>query len=91
MSKELGISSRRLAKYNERRHKDVLSAGDVVYLKKKRTKAEKTFKNVPHTVKAGESMYSIAQKYGIRLKSLYKKNKLTPDYEINVGDKLKVY
>lgn len=91
LSKELGISSRRLAKYNERRHKDVLSAGDVVYLKKKRTKAEKTFKNVPHTVKAGESMYSIAQKYGIRLKSLYKKNKLTPDYEINVGDKLKVY
>lgn len=91
ISKEVGISSRKLAKYNERNRNDILSAGDVVYLKKKRDKAEKVFKRKPHTVKAGESMYSISQKYGIRLKSLYKLNKLSPDYNINVGDRLRVY
>lgn len=91
LGKELGISGRKLAKYNERDKRDTLDDGDVIYLKKKRNKAERNFKNRPHTVKAGESMYSIAQKYGIRLKSLYKKNRLSPDYNIRVGDKLRVY
>lgn len=91
LGKELGISGRKLAKYNERDKRETLDDGDVIYLKKKRNKAEQNFKNRPHTVKAGESMYSIAQKYGIRLKSLYKKNRLSPDYNIRVGDKLRVY
>lgn len=91
LGKELGISGRKLAKYNERNKRETLDDGDVIYLKKKRNKAERNFKNRPHTVKAGESMYSIAQKYGIRLKSLYKKNRLSPDYNIRVGDKLRVY
>ena len=90
LGKELGISGRKLAKYNERDKRETLDDGDVIYLKKKRNKAERNFKNRPHTVKAGESMYSIAQKYGIRLKSLYKKNRLSPDYNIRVGDKLRV-
>lgn len=91
LGKELGISGRKLAKYNERDKRETFDDGDVIYLKKKRNKAERNFKNRPHTVKAGESMYSIAQKYGIRLKSLYKKNRLSPDYNIRVGDKLRVY
>ena len=33
---------------------------------------------------------TIAQKYGIRLSSLYKMNKLPEDYEIKVGDQLRV-
>ena len=41
-------------------------------------------------VQAGESMYSIAQKYGIRLESLYKLNHLSPEYNIQVGDQLKL-
>ena len=35
-------------------------------------------------------MYTIAQKYGIRLESLYKMNHLSPDYQIRVGDALKL-
>ena len=91
MSKETGISARKLARYNERDKRDALAQGDVVYLCKKRKKAEKAYRKVLHVVKGGESMYTIAQKYGIRLKSLYKKNNLTPDYQIAVGDRLKVY
>ena len=33
-------------------------------------------------------MYSISQLYGIRMKFLYKANKLAPDYQIQTGDKL---
>lgn len=91
LGKELGISPRKLAHYNERNHKDIISNGDIIYLKKKKKKAEKCYKNIQHIVKSGDSMYSISQKYGIRLKYLYKKNRLSPWYEINVGDKLTVY
>lgn len=91
LSKELCIGKRKLAKYNERSYKEELAAGDVIYLKKKRKKAPKEYKNRPHIVQNGESMYLISQKYGIRLSSLYKKNHLSPDYQIKVGDKLRVY
>lgn len=90
IGKEIGISYRSIARYNERSHKDVLHEGEIVYLKKKQKKAPKEFKNHPHIVQPGESMYLIAQKYGIRLSSLYKMNKLPEDYEIKVGDQLRV-
>ncbi len=39
----------------------------------------------------GESMYSISQKYGIRLKNLYKMNKMKPeDSSPKVGDILRL-
>lgn len=91
LSKELGISSKKLAKYNELDKDYVIQDGDILYLLKKQKKATKDFKRHPHTVRKGESLYSIAQLYGIRLSSLYKKNKLPKDYSIKVGDKLKVY
>jgi LysM repeat protein len=90
IGEEVGISYRKIAKYNERDKNDVLQEGEVVWLKKKQTKASKEYKGRTHHVRPGESMYTIAQKYGIRLKSLYKMNKLTPDYEIQVGDELKL-
>ena len=91
IGEEIDISYRKIAKYNERDKNDVLHAGEIIYLKKKQKKADKAYKNRPHIVKAGESMYSIAQGYGIRLKSLYKKNHLSPDYQARVGDILRVY
>ena len=90
LAKETGVSRRKLAKYNERGKNDVLRAGDIIYLEKKQKKASKVFKKRPHTVKAGESMYSIAQMYGIRLKSLYKMNHMGPDDSIVAGQQLKV-
>lgn len=90
IGKEVGISWKKLAKYNERDKNDILHKGDIIYLKKKRKKAPKQYKKRPHVVQAGESMYTIAQKYGIRIESLYKMNKLMPSYQIRIGDKLRV-
>lgn len=90
IAQEVGISYRKLARYNERDKNDQLEEGEVVWLEKKRSKAPKEYKNRPHLVQAGESMYSIAQKYGIMLKKLYKMNGLTPDYQLRVGDRLRV-
>ena len=90
IANEVGISYRRLASFNERDKDDSLEQGEIVWLKKKRRKAPKEFKNRPHQVVIGESMYSIAQKYGIRLKNLYKMNDLPPEYMIQVGDRLRI-
>lgn len=91
IGKETELSGRKIAKYNERGYHDQLRAGDIIYLKKKQRRAPKAFKHRPHTVKPGESLYSIAQLYGIRLKSLYKMNRLSPDHQIVVGEQLRVY
>ena len=90
IGQEVGISYRKIAKYNERNRKDQLQEGEVIWLKKKQSKAPKDYKGRLHYVRSGESMYSIAQQYGIRLKKLYKMNKLSPDYQIKVGDGLRL-
>ena len=69
---------------------DTLEEGEYVWLKKKRRSAPKEYKGYVYKMAPGESMYTIAQKYGIRLKYLYKMNDLTPDYQIKVGDVLRV-
>jgi len=87
---DVDVSYRQLAKYNERDKDDTLEEGEIVWLQKKRRKAPKEFKNRPHRVEPGESMYIISQRYGIRLKNLYKMNDLSPDYVIRTGDLLRV-
>lgn len=91
IGQEVDLSYRKIAKYNERNKNDVLQPGEVIYLKKKQKHADKAYKGRPHIVKPNDSMYSIAQFYGIRLKSLYKMNHLLPDYQLRVGDVLRVY
>ena len=86
-----GVSKRKLRRYNELPKKYQPKAGDILYLQKKRSHADKSMKGVPHIVQQGESMYDIAQHYGIRLKSLYELNELDPDYVPQPGHMLKVY
>jgi LysM repeat protein len=87
---DVGVNYRQLAKFNERDKDDVLEEGEYVWLKKKRRHAPKEYKGYVYRVEAGESMYSIAQRFGIRLKNLYKMNNLSPDYVIQVGDPLRI-
>ena len=92
IGEEVGISARHLARVNERSTGEVLHQGDYVYFKKKSTSAEEQYAGHPHIVKSGESMYGIAQMYGMRLSSLYDINNLSPDtYNIRVGDRLNIY
>ena len=91
IAKEAGVSWRKLARYNEIDRHARLHEGDIIYLEKKQKHAIKAFKHVPHIVKAGESMYTIAQMYGIRIKNLYKMNRMKPEDGIRVGQSLRVY
>lgn len=74
ISKEFDISQKKLRKYNDLYKGYALQVGDILYLEKKNKKADK--EHIVHVLRADESMYSISQKYGIRLKNLYKLNKM---------------
>lgn len=87
---ETGISSKKLRKYNEVPVTYELSEGDVVYLGAKKKHAAKSVRGKYHQVAGGESMHSISQQYGIRMKKLYKWNNLPADYRIAEGDLLKL-
>jgi LysM repeat protein len=73
-----------LYKYNDLKPEDKLVAGQKLYLQPKRNKAKEPF----HKVKKGETMRSISQLHGIKLKSLYKKNHMLPGEEPKAGDTL---
>ena len=77
ISKELDISQKKLRKYNDLYKGYALQVGDILYLEKKNRKASKEY--IVHVLRAGASRYSISQKYGIRLKNLYKLNKMDED------------
>lgn len=88
VAKEFEIYAWQLWKYNELSRKISLKTGNILYLEKKRRKAEKDIKQ--HVVKAGENMIYISQVYGIRLKRLYKMNDLHRGTEPAVGEVLKL-
>ena len=81
---DLDFSWRKLRKYNELPKHYTLQPGDIIYLEKKNRKAATNQRF--HQVKAGESMYQIAQWYGIRIQALYKMNRKNPDYIPTEGD-----
>jgi LysM repeat protein len=90
ISKAVGVSARKLRKYNELSKNSVLNNGDIIYLESKKRKASKEMRHKQHVVQRGESMYSIAQSYGVRLKNLYKMNHLDADDDIQAGTPLRV-
>jgi len=91
LGKELDLSYRKLAKYNERDKHDRLVPGEFIWLKKKRKKAPKNFKDRLYYVRKSESLYDIAQKYGIRLKSLVEKNEKIAERGLRIGDEVRLY
>ena len=89
LSKELDISSRKLRNYNELPKDYKFEGGEIIYIEEKNKKASK--EHIVYVVKPDDSMYSISQKFGIRLKSLYKLNKMKDDAPVpNVGTILRL-
>jgi LysM repeat protein len=85
---EFGFKTKDICKYNEVPEDFPLKAGDLVYFQKKKSKADKPY--YEHIVQVGESMHSISQLYGIKVKNLYKMNKKDYEYVPVEGDILKL-
>lgn len=88
IAEEFGFKPKDLFKYNEVPKGFPLKAGDLVYFQKKKSKADKPY--YEHIVQVGESMHSISQLYGVKVKNLYKMNKKDFEYVPIEGEVLKL-
>lgn len=75
-----------LAMFNDMSKDAPINPGDVLYLSPKRNRAERGFDI--HVVENGETMHTIAQKYAIKLKKLYKYNRMTDGTEPLDGERI---
>lgn len=88
IAQEFGFESNDLYSYNEVPDGFPLKSGDLVYFEKKKPKANKPYYD--HVVQVGESMHSISQLYGMKVKNLYKVNNRDFEYTPEEGDVLKL-
>ena len=66
------VKDRHIRKWNDLPAGTEVTPGEIVYLKPKRRRGSEE----KHTVSVDEDMREISQKYGIKLKQLYKKNRM---------------
>ena len=83
---EFEIGWKKLVKYNDLQRDYTLEEGDIIYLKEKNKKPVADV--VYHEVREGDSMHSISQIYGVRLKTLYKLNVMADDHIPEVGERV---
>jgi LysM repeat protein len=86
IAEEFNIYSWQVWMYNDLLKDDKLLPGQKVYLEKKKGMS----KSGSHTVRSGESLYSISQDYGIRLKALTRINGKKPDWKPAEGDLIRL-
>jgi len=88
IASEFDISRYKLRKFNEIDRYYVPEAGSVIYLERKKRNASAT--HMVHVVQSGESLWSISQLYGVRMKSLIRRNRLDAENPLYVGMPLRV-
>ena len=86
LAKELNIKDSKLAKFNDLNKKQAIAPGETIWIQEKENKA--AMGNDTHTVQAGETLHSIAQHYGIRLKNLAKMNHIKENADLVAGTTL---
>lgn len=86
IAKSLNIKLKQILKYNDDKKLSVLKVGTKVFIQPKRNRS----KQRTHVVNKGEDLRSISQTYGIKMKSLKKRNELILNNGLNNGDKLRL-
>lgn len=86
VAKEFDMALWQLYKYNDCDNNTKLIEGERIYLQPKRNRVKKKY----HTVKTGETLRSISQIEGVKLKGLLKKNGMTIETQIKEGQKIKL-
>ena len=86
VAQDLEINVNRLLKYNDLKKGNPVVPGQIIYLEKKKNKGSEKY----HVVAKGDNMYDISQMYGMKLKKLYRKNKMVPGTQPLPGKKLRL-
>lgn len=84
----LNMRERTLRKYNDALDTRELEPGDMVYIYKKKKQAARKYRY--YYFKQGDDVWKIAQKYGIRLQSLYELNGIPYGTPLKTSQRLKL-
>jgi LysM repeat protein len=84
IAKQYDVMTALIYKYNDVPKNTPVMDGEMVYIKPKGRSASQDF----YTAKEGDSMQSISQQFGIKMKMLYKKNDMERGTEVQAGQKL---
>ena len=82
------LSEKKLKRFNELPENYRYKAGQLVYLEKKQKIY--TGKEKFHIVSKGQTLYNIAQNYGLRYKSIIKLNKIYKDKKPAIGTAIRL-
>ncbi len=88
LAQEFGLKVWELMKFNDYPQGYEPTPGEILYLQAKKGKAPEIYRY--HPVGEGETMHYISQFYGIRLRALYRLNKLSFGEPVEVGQVLKL-
>ncbi len=86
IEKDFQLLKWELTRYNELNSDFIPFAGQILYLQPKRDKAE--LGKETHIASEGETMYTISQKYAIKVKKLYEYNRIAEGEEPVAGQKI---
>jgi LysM repeat protein len=86
LAKQNKMELRDLLRYNDAQANDILKVDEIIYLAFKHRHADEEV----HQVKKGDTLRSISQLYGVRLKRLMKFNKLPSNPILKEGDAIKL-
>ncbi|CAI8164162.1 MAG: Exo-glucosaminidase LytG [Crocinitomicaceae bacterium] len=86
IAKSLNIKLKQILKYNDDNNQSVLNVGTKVFIQPKRNRSKQRI----HVVNNGEDLRTISQTYGVKMKSLKKRNQLILKNSLNNGDKLRL-
>lgn len=84
IAKKNDLPENRIYKWNDLPKGAEITEGDILYLKPKKRSGSAEV----HVVQPGEDMYEISQMYGIKLKHLYKKNRIEEGEQPAPGEKI---
>ncbi|MBQ7222925.1 MAG: glucosaminidase domain-containing protein [Bacteroidales bacterium] len=88
LAKEYNLFKRELLRYNDLKKDGDIEAGTVIYLQPKKNQAASHLDK--HVVEEGETMYSLSQRYAVKLSSLYKINNMAKGQEPAAGAIIKL-
>jgi LysM repeat protein len=83
LAQELGLNDWELYKFNDRSPGYQPVPNEVIYIQPKKRKADK--KQSTHIAQSGESMHYISQIYGLKLKPLYRRNRMKQGQMPKIG------
>ncbi|MCA8831451.1 LysM peptidoglycan-binding domain-containing protein [Hymenobacter pini] len=81
LAKRAGVKLRKFMQFNDLFPFDNIVAGQPYFVQKKRDKAAVEY----HVAQTGESVVTVSQKYGIRAKAIWSKNRMARNEELRPG------